>query len=185
MPTITLAPCLWFEDEAEEAALLYTGIFPDSRILRIARFGREGHEFHGRPEGSVMTVDFELDGHPFTALNGGPHFTFNEAVSFQVLCDTQEEVDHYWERLGEEGDPKARQCGWLKDRFGVSWQIIPRSIIDFFSSPDRAAADRAMRAMLRMEKLDLVAIRRAFDGEPAARANPVRRAQPPAPLESS
>jgi predicted 3-demethylubiquinone-9 3-methyltransferase (glyoxalase superfamily) len=165
MPTITLAPCLWFNDEAEEAAELYTGIFPASRIVRVSRYGPEGHDLHGRPVGSVMTVDFELDGHPLTALNGGPHFTFNEAVSLQVLCDTQDEVDHYWERLGHEGDPRARQCGWLKDRFGVSWQIIPRRVMALIASHESERSRRAMRALLRMEKLDLGELQRAYDGD--------------------
>jgi predicted 3-demethylubiquinone-9 3-methyltransferase (glyoxalase superfamily) len=164
MPRITIAPCLWFDDEAEEAARLYTSIFPDSRIVRITRYGKEGHEHHGRPEGSVMTVDFELDGQPMTALNGGPHFTFNEAVSLQVICEDPGEVDHFWDALGEGGDPDARQCGWLKDRYGVSWQVVPRGLAELISSPESEACQRAMRALLRMEKLDLAAIRRAYEG---------------------
>jgi predicted 3-demethylubiquinone-9 3-methyltransferase (glyoxalase superfamily) len=168
MPRITLSPCLWFSDAAEEAATFYTGIFPDSRIVRVSRYGKEGYEIHGRPEGSVLTVDFVLDGYPFTALNGGPHFTFSEAVSFQVICRTQEEVDHYWARLGEGGDPRAQQCGWLKDRFGVSWQVIPGDALDMFASADRAAADRAMLALLGMKKLDLAALQRAFEGGSAS-----------------
>jgi predicted 3-demethylubiquinone-9 3-methyltransferase (glyoxalase superfamily) len=166
MPRISLAPCLWFEEEAEEAAEFYTGIFPSSRILRISRFGKEGRDFHGRPLGSVMTVEFELDGHPFTALNGGPHFPFSEAISLQVICESQAEVDHYWERLGVDGDPLARQCGWLKDRFGLSWQVIPRGVTELLVSPHPERSERAMRAILRMEKLDLERIRRAWEGEP-------------------
>jgi predicted 3-demethylubiquinone-9 3-methyltransferase (glyoxalase superfamily) len=165
MPAITLAPCLWFDDQAEAAVELYTSVFPNSRVVRVTRYGREGFDLHGRPEGSVMTIDFELDGHALTALNGGPHFTLNEAISLQVYCDTQAEVDHYWTRLGEGGDPKAQQCGWLKDRFGVSWQVIPRASLDLFGDPESAASQRAMRALLRMEKLDLAALQRAYDGE--------------------
>lgn len=165
MPTITLAPCLWFADEAEEATTLYTGIFPNSRIVRTTRYGPEGNDLHGRPVGSVMTIDFELDGHPLTALNGGPLFSFTEAISLQVICETQDEVDHYWEHLGRDGDPLARQCGWLKDRFGVSWQVIPREAIDLIGAPESESSRRAMRAMLRMEKLDLAELRRAFAGE--------------------
>lgn len=167
MPSITLAPCLWFAEEAEEAADLYTGIFPNSGIVRTTRYGPEGNDLHGRPVGSVMTVDFELDGHPVTALNGGPLFTFNEAISLQVICETQEEVDHYWDHLGKEGDPLARQCGWLKDRFGVSWQIIPKEAIELIGTPESESSRRAMRAMLRMEKLDLPELRRAYAGEDA------------------
>jgi predicted 3-demethylubiquinone-9 3-methyltransferase (glyoxalase superfamily) len=128
MPAVRkIAPCLWFDDQAEQAAELYTRIFPNSGIGTITRYGEAGREIHGRPPGSVMTVAFTLDGQPFTALNGGPVFRFNEAISFQVMCDTQDEVDYYWEKLGEGGDPRARQCGWLKDRFSVSWQVVPPS----------------------------------------------------------
>lgn len=172
MPRITLAPCLWFDDEAEEAVERYTSVFPNSRVVRVSRYGPEGHDLHGHPVGSVMTIDFELDGHPLTALNGGPHFTFNEAVSLQVLCDTQAEVDHYWERLGEGGEPTARQCGWLKDRFGVSWQVIPRASLDLVRDPESPASQRAMRALLRMEKLDLAALQRAYDGEGGTSGDP-------------
>src|SRR5438128_10597497 len=117
-----VAPCLWFDNEAEEAARFYTGIFQNSKVVGMNRYGEAGREIHGRPAGSVMTVSFELDGQAFTALNGGPLFKFNEAVSLQVFCDTQQEVDHYWSKLGQGGDEKARQCGWLKDRYGLSWQ---------------------------------------------------------------
>lgn len=160
-----IAPCLWFDDQAEDAARFYTGIFENSRIHRITRYGREGFEIHGRPEWSVMTVDFEIDGQPFTALNGGPHFTFNEAISFQVLCETQEKVDHYWDRLGEGGDPAAQQCGWLKDRFGVSWQIIPDGLTELVSDPDSEPSQRATKVMLGMKKLDIDELRRAYEGQ--------------------
>jgi predicted 3-demethylubiquinone-9 3-methyltransferase (glyoxalase superfamily) len=165
-----IAPCLWFDSEAEEAARFYTSVFPNSSIGRIARYGAEGKEAHGRPEGSVMTVDFELDGQPFTALNGGPHFTFNEAVSLQVFCADQEEVDHFWDRLTAGGDGTAQQCGWLKDRFGLSWQVVPEGIDALIGGPDRAGAGRAMQAMLQMKKLDLEALRRAYEGVPPGTA---------------
>ncbi len=159
-----IRPCLWFDDQGEEAARFYTGIFPNSRIVAVLRYGEAGFEVHRRPAGSVMTVTFELDGQPFTALNGGPLFTFNEAVSLEIHCATQEEVDHYWERLGEGGDPAARQCGWLKDRFGVSWQVIPEGMDELFANPDSPGTRRAMEAMLRMQKLDIAELRRAYAG---------------------
>jgi predicted 3-demethylubiquinone-9 3-methyltransferase (glyoxalase superfamily) len=164
-----ITPCLWFDSQAEEAARFYTGIFKNSQILAITRYGEAGREIHGQPAGTVMTVEFELNGHPFTALNGGPIFKFNEAVSFQVLCRTQEEMDHYWNRLGEGGDPKAQQCGWLKDKYGLSWQVVPTGMVEMLNDPDREKADRAMEAMLKMKKLDIVELKRAFEGETAAR----------------
>lgn len=121
----TFTPCLWFDDQGEEAAKFYTAIFPNSKIVAVTHYSEAGQEVHGKKPGSVMTVEFELNGQPFTALNGGPIFKFNEAISFQIHCDTQDEIDHYWERLGAGGDPNAQQCGWLKDRYGVSWQIVP------------------------------------------------------------
>lgn len=160
----TIAPCLWFDDRAEEAARFYVGIFPNSRIVSVTRYGKAGFEVHGRPAGSVMTVAFELDGQPFTALNGGPHFTFNEAVSLQVMCETQDEIDRYWERLSEGGDPRARQCGWLKDRYGLSWQVVPRGMEEMLRDAESPEAQRAMEAVLRMEKLDVGEIRRAYEG---------------------
>jgi predicted 3-demethylubiquinone-9 3-methyltransferase (glyoxalase superfamily) len=163
-----IAPCLWFDSEAEDAARFYTAIFPNSGVERIARYEKAGFEIHGRPEGSVMTVDFVLDGHPFTALNGGPAFTFNEAVSFQVLCATQEEVDHYWDRLSEGGDPAAQQCGWLKDRFGVSWQVVPVQVQELLDSPDPARRGRVMEALLAMKKLDVAGLERAAEGAVAS-----------------
>ena len=162
--TQRISPCLWFADEAEEAARFYTGIFDDSVITAITRYGEAGFEVHGRPAGSVMTVVFELDGLSFTALNGGPAFTFNEAVSLQVECDTQEEIDYYWGRLSEGGDPRAQQCGWLKDRFGLSWQVVPAGMAEMMADPESPGAKRAMDAMLRMKKLDLGELRRAHDG---------------------
>lgn len=159
-----ITPCLWFDSEAEDAARFYTAIFENSKIGRITRYGKEGFEIHGRPEGSVMTVEFELDGQPFTALNGGPVFRFNEAVSFQVLCDTQNEVDYFWDKLSQGGDENAQQCGWLKDKFGLSWQIIPKGLFALINGPDPQKAQRATRAMLQMKKLDLPALQRAYDG---------------------
>jgi predicted 3-demethylubiquinone-9 3-methyltransferase (glyoxalase superfamily) len=159
--TQRIRPCLWFADQAEEAARFYTGIFPNSRIVAITRYGSAGFEVHRRPAGSVMTVVFELDGQRFTGLNGGPAFTFNEAVSLEVHCATQEEVDYYWERLGEGGDPRAQQCGWLKDRYGLSWQVIPEGMEELFADAGSPQAQRAMEAMLQMKKLDIDEIRRA------------------------
>jgi predicted 3-demethylubiquinone-9 3-methyltransferase (glyoxalase superfamily) len=162
--TQRISPCLWFADEAEEAARFYTGIFPNSRITAITRYGTAGHEIHQRPAGSVMTVEFELDGEPFTALNGGPVFRFNEAVSFQVFCETQEEIDHYWEKLGAGGDPNAQQCGWLKDRYGLSWQVVPAGMDRMFADEQSPGAQRAMEAMLGMKKLDIAELQRAYGG---------------------
>ena len=164
-----ITPCLWFDSEAEQAAQFYTGIFKNSQIHAITRYSEAGREVHGRPPGSVMTVEFELNGQPFTALNGGPIFKFNEAVSFQVMCKTQQEVDHYWNRLGEGGDPSAQQCGWLKDKYGLSWQVVPTGMVEMLNDPDREKADRAMEAMMKMKKLDIAELKRAFEGETAGR----------------
>src|SRR5919199_6342534 len=153
--TQRITPCLWFADEAEDAAKFYTGIFKNSRITAVTRYSSAGVEVHGRPAGSVMTVQFELDGQTFTALNGGPLFKFNEAISLQVNCETQEEIDYYWERLSAGGDPKAQVCGWLKDRYGVSWQVVPDVMNELFKDGDSAGAQRAMEALLQMKKLDI------------------------------
>ena len=163
--TQKITPCLWFDNQAEEAANFYASVFKNSRIGRISRYGKEGYEIHGRPEGTVMTVEFEIAGQTFTALNGGPVFTFNEAVSFQVLCETQDEVDYYWEKLSEGGDEQAQQCGWLKDRYGLSWQIVPKGLVELVGDPGSAKSQRAMKAMLQMKKIDIDKIRRAFDGQ--------------------
>ncbi|HEU0077868.1 MAG TPA: VOC family protein [Longimicrobiaceae bacterium] len=162
--TARIRPCLWFDDQAEDAARFWTGIFPNSRIVSTLRYGEAGHEIHGRPAGSVMTVTFELDGQTFTGLNGGPMFTFNEAVSFEVHCKDQEEIDYYWQRLGEGGDPAAQQCGWLKDRYGVSWQVVPAGMDEWFANPGTPGTDRAMNAMLQMKKLDIGELERAYAG---------------------
>jgi predicted 3-demethylubiquinone-9 3-methyltransferase (glyoxalase superfamily) len=162
--TPTISPCLWFDDQAEEAAKFYTSVFPNSKIVAVTRYGKVGHEIHGRAAGSVMTVEFEINGQSFTALNGGPIFKFNEAVSFQVLCDSQEEIDSYWAILTEGGDPKAQQCGWLKDQFGLSWQVVPRGMAEMLKDPSSAGAARAMTAMLKMKKIDLAELKRAYAG---------------------
>ena len=153
----TITPCLWFDTEGEEAARFYTSLFPNSRIGRIERYGSAGP----RPEGMVMTVGFELDGQQFLALNGGPEFTFNEAVSFQVACRDQEEVDRYWSALSEGGEEGP--CGWLKDRFGVSWQIVPTRLIELVSDPDREKSQRVMAAMLGMRKIEIDELERAAE----------------------
>jgi len=160
-----VSPCLWFADQAEQAANFYTSIFKDSRIVNITRYGTAGFEVHHRPAGSVMTVDFDLNGVRFTGLNGGPAFTFNPAVSFQVICDTQEEVDYFWDKLKEGGDPKAQQCGWLQDKFGLSWQVVPDGMDEMMKDPESEAASRAMSAMLQMKKLDLGELKRAYAGK--------------------
>ncbi len=162
--TQKITPYLWFESEAEEAAKFYTSIFRNSRIGQVSRYGREGREIHQRPEGSVMTVSFEIEGMEFVGLNGGPVFQFNEAVSFHVSCDSQEEVDYYWDRLSEGGNPKAQQCGWLKDKFGVSWQVVPVALHKMLTDPDTSKSQRAMKAMLQMKKFDVEALQHAFEG---------------------
>ena len=154
-----ITPCLWFDNEAEDAAKFYTAIFKNSRIGRIARYGKEGKEIHGRPEGSVLTVEFDLNGQTFTALNGGPAFHFTEAISFVVHCETQKEVDHYWDRLLAGGAPS--QCGWLKDRYGVSWQIVPDVLPELLGHPDPRTAKRVAEAMMKMVKLDIEALKKA------------------------
>ena len=159
-----IAPCLWFDDQAEEAAKFYTRIFKRSKIIGIARYSKAGFEIHRRPEGSVMTVEFELEGQRFTALNGGPIFQFNEAISLQVYCKDQKEIDYYWERLGEGGDPKARQCGWLKDKYGLSWQVAPTGMQKMLKDHTSAKAQRVMAAVMQMKKFDIAALKRAAKG---------------------
>lgn len=156
MPTIT--PCLWFDTRGEEAARFYTSIFPNSRILDVSHYGEAGP----RPAGTTMTVVFELDGQQFSALNGGPDFTFSEAISFQVMCEDQEEVDYYWTRLSEGGEEGP--CGWLKDRFGLSWQIVPTALLRMITDSDQVKGQRAMRAMLGMNKIEISGVQAAFDG---------------------
>ncbi|HXS43313.1 MAG TPA: VOC family protein [Solirubrobacteraceae bacterium] len=155
-----ITPNLWFDTEAEEAANFYVSLFPNSRIVNVSHYTEAGP----REAGMVMTVEFELDGQRFVGINGGPEFTFDEAVSFQIDCETQDEVDSYWERLTDGGEES--QCGWLKDRYGLSWQVTPAGMEELFADPDPARAERAMQAMLGMRKLDLAAMRAAADGAP-------------------
>ena len=159
-----LTICLWFDGQAENAADFYTKVFRDSKIQDTLRYSEAGQDVHKRPPGSVMTIEFELNGQSFVALNGGPEFKFNEAISLQVDCDTQEEVDYYWNALSEGGDPKAQQCGWLKDKFGVSWQVVPRVLTRMMKDGDQGKADRVMEAMLPMKKIDIAALERAYAG---------------------
>jgi predicted 3-demethylubiquinone-9 3-methyltransferase (glyoxalase superfamily) len=159
-----IVPFLWFDDQAEEAATFYTGIFKNSRVARVARYGEEGFAVHGRSAGSVMTVEFELEGQRFTALNGGPLFQFNQAVSLVILCESQEEIDHYWDRLAEGADPASQQCGWLKDKFGLSWQVVPTALPEIMAGPDPEKSGRAMTALLQMKKLDIAKLKQAYDG---------------------
>ena len=157
-----ITPCLWFDTQGEDAAKFYTSIFENSKISAITHYGAAGP----RAEGMVMTVDFELEGQPFIALNGGPDFTFNEAISFQVNCETQEEVDHFWDKLSEGGE-EGPQCGWLKDKFGLSWQIVPTALPRLLSDPDPEKAQRVMAAMLEMKKIDIAALEQAAEKVPA------------------
>jgi predicted 3-demethylubiquinone-9 3-methyltransferase (glyoxalase superfamily) len=159
-----IAPCLWFDSQAEEAANLYVSIFPGSKVGDISRYGKAGQETHGKPEGSVMMVEFNLAGAPFTALNGGSHFKFNEAVSFQIYVDDQKELDYYWDKLTPGGDPKSQICGWLKDRYGLSWQVVPTVAIEWWKKPDEKS-QRAFEAMMKMGKLDIAALERAYHGK--------------------
>ena len=160
-----IIPCLWFDNQAEEAARFYTGIFKNSKIGKISRYTEAGRDVHGQPSGKVMTVEFELNDQPFTALNGGPQFKFNEAISFQIMCRDQEEVYYYWNKLSQGGDPNAQQCGWLKDKYGLSWQVVPTELVELISDPDREKSGRTMEAMLKMKKLDIAELERAFEGE--------------------
>lgn len=165
MPLIQkITPCLWFDDQAEEAVEFYAAIFGNSRVVNITRYGKAGYEVHGKPVGTVMTMAFELDGQAFTALNGGPIFKFNEAISFQVNCGTQEEVDYYWDRLSAGGDEKAQQCGWLKDKYGVSWQIVPGILLEMINDHDSEKSQRAFAAMLQMKKIEIDELKRAYAG---------------------
>ena len=156
-----ITPCLWFDHEAEEAVNFYFSVFKDGKIASVSRYGEAGREIHGRAPGSVMAVAFELFGQTFMALNGGPMFKFNEAISLQVNCETQAEIDELWEKLGAGGDPEAQQCGWLKDKYGLSWQIVPTMMGELFSGTDMAKQERAMAVMLEMKKLDIAALENA------------------------
>lgn len=162
--TQKISPCLWFDHQAEEAVRFYVSVFEDSRVIGMTHYGTAGFDIHGRPAGSVMSVLFELAGQAFTALNGGPVFTFNEAISLQIQCRDQAEIDRYWSALGEGGDPDAQVCGWLKDRYGVSWQVLPTLLTEMIGQGDQEAANRVMTAMLQMKKLEVTALQKAFEG---------------------
>jgi len=157
-----ISPCLWFDDNAEDAVNFYVSVFKDSNIGNVTRYGKEGYDIHKKKEGSVMTIDFEIEGQKFLALNGGPIFKFNEAISFQIYCDTQEEIDYYWDKLTEDGDKNAQVCGWLKDKFGVSWQVVPVALIKMLEDKDSMKTERVMKAMLQMRKLDIDALTKAY-----------------------
>ena len=158
-----ITPCLWFDSNAEEAVNFYTAIFKNAKIGSISRYGEAGYEIHGKPAGTVLTIEFELNGQAFTALNGGPVFKFNEAISFQVGCESQEEVDYYWEKLSEGGDKKAQQCGWLKDKYGVSWQIVPTVLGKMLQDKNAEKSERVMKALLQMTKIDIQGLKQAYE----------------------
>jgi predicted 3-demethylubiquinone-9 3-methyltransferase (glyoxalase superfamily) len=157
-----ITPFLWFDNQAEEAARFYVSVFKNSKITDVARYGDEGAKASGQPKGSAMTVAFQLDGQEFVALNGGPHFKFSEAVSFVVNCQTQAEVDHFWEKLSAGGDDKAQQCGWLKDKYGLSWQIVPTVLGEMLQDTNANKSGRVMQAMLQMKKLDIATLKKAY-----------------------
>jgi len=159
-----ISPCLWFDNNAEEAVAFYVSIFKNAKVGNVTRYGKEGYDIHKKEEGTVMTVDFELEGQKFLALNGGPVFKFNEAISFQIFCETQE-VDYYWEKLSEGGDKKAQQCGWLKDKYGVSWQVVPTVLVKMLQDKDSNKSERVMKAMLQMQKLDISTLMKAYQAE--------------------
>ena len=159
---------LWFDSQAEEAANYYTSIFRNSRILKVSHYGKEGYETHKMPEGTVLTVEFVIEGQKFVALNGGPIFKFNEAVSFIVNCNSQQEIDYYWEKLSQGGDPSAQVCGWLKDKYGVSWQIVPTQLSDMLRDEDKEKSERVMKSLLQMKKLDIHALEEAYEGHVVA-----------------
>ncbi|MDN7243410.1 VOC family protein [Planococcus sp. N028] len=155
----------WFNMNAEEAVNFYMSVFKDAKIGRKTHYVKEGFEIHGMPEGTVLTIDFQLEGQDFVALNGGDQFSFTEAVSFIINCDSQEEVDYYWDKLTEGGDENSQVCGWLKDKFGVSWQVVPIALNDMVADPDTEKVERVMKALLQMKKLDLHALQQAYDGK--------------------
>lgn len=159
-----IAPCLWFGSEALEAAKFYVKIFRKSRIKEVMRYGKAGQAQHGQKPGTVLMVEFELNGQTFTALNGGPMFKFSEAISLQVFCKDQKEVDHYWKKLSAGGDPAAQVCGWLKDKYGLSWQIVPEKQLKLIGNPKSAKSQRAFAEMMRQKKPNLAAVQKAYDG---------------------
>ena len=160
-----IEPCLWFDDQAEAAANFYVSIFPDAAIETVTRYGEAGRAIHRKPPGSVLTVSFRLAGQHFLALNGGPQFRFTEAVSLIVRCETQAEIDHFWLRLGDGGDPEAQQCGWLKDKFGLSWQVVPVALLEMMLDRDASKPARVMKAFMQMKKFDIETLKRAYQGE--------------------
>ena len=160
-----ITPFLWFDNQAEEAAKYYVSIFKKSKLGMITRYGEGGAKVSGLAKGTAMTVSFQLEGQEFIALNGGPHFKFTEAISFVVNCRSQKEVDHYWKALSQGGDEKAQQCGWLKDKFGVSWQIVPAVLGEMMEDRDARVSDRVMHALLKMKKLDIAALKQAYDNK--------------------
>ena len=164
MKTIQMiTPCMWFDTQAEDAANFYISIFDNSRIIRTLRYGEAGYEIHGKPAGSILTVEFELNGQRFTALNGGPQFKFNEAISLEVICETQGEIDYFWSKLGDGGE--LGSCGWLKDKYGLSWQITPSALGEMLNDPDEKKTQRVMNSFLRMKKLDIATIKKAYTDE--------------------
>lgn len=156
-----ITPFLWFDDKAEEAVNFYTSVFNNSKVMTITRYGEEGAEASGRPQGTIMTMAFQLDGQYFVALNGGPYFNFTEAISFVVNCESQDEIDYYWEKLSGGGDEKAQQCGWLKDKYGVSWQIVPAELGELLNDPDPEKSRMVMKALLGMKKIDIETLKQA------------------------
>ena len=154
-----ITPCLLFDSQAEEAAKFYTSVFKNSKVGKVSRYGKEGFEIHGKKAGTVMTAEFEIEGQKFVALNGGPHFKFNEAVSFQVHCESQQEIDYFWSKLAEAGEEGP--CGWLKDKFGLSWQVIPRALPQMLMDENSEKAQRVMKSMLQMRKIDIAALKQA------------------------
>lgn len=160
-----ITPNLWFDTQAEQAAEHYVSIFNEANILSVSRYIDDGHELHKDKVGQAMTVEFALAGQRFVALNGGPQFKFTEAISFIIHCESQAEVDHFWEQLGAGGDPAAQQCGWLKDKFGVSWQVVPHAAMALLGGDDAAASQRAMRALLGMKRIDIAAMQAAYDSK--------------------
>jgi predicted 3-demethylubiquinone-9 3-methyltransferase (glyoxalase superfamily) len=165
MRSSKISPCLWFDGQAEPAARFYTSIFKDSKIQNISYYGEAGREHHGQEAGSVMAVGFEIEGQSFTALNGGSIFKITEAISFQIDCQTQEEIDYYWEKLREGGDPESQVCGWLKDKFGVSWQVVPVQLQELLGGDDPEGVGRVVAAFMQMRKFDIAALERAYKGE--------------------
>ena len=157
-----ITPFLWFDNQAEEAAKFYTSIFKNSKIISIARYGEAGADVSGQKKGTVMTVEFQIEGQKFVAINGGPIFKFSEAISFVVNCKTQKEVDYYWGKLSKGGDEKAQMCGWLKDKYSLSWQIVPTILVDMLQDKDAKKSERVMKALLQMKKIEIKALKKAY-----------------------